>query len=176
MKKTMAKSAFAAVLAMAAGCATGEDFVPPPAKPMTVIRNEPQKPAQGVNARPVAIKPVAPVANETSNRRAKNRDGKQPVPPAAVRKVAIVVQNHAAPGAEIPFMALTDALMAKLSGCGLQVIDPYNEIGVNLNRTAAGEKMPEVSAMGIARRLKADGAITASVVEFLHKKRGDRRG
>ena len=52
------------------------------------------------------------------------------------RKVALVVQNHAAPGANIPFMALTDALTAKLSGCGLQVINPYNAVGVNQNRTA----------------------------------------
>ena len=83
------------------------------------------------------------------------------------RKVALVVQNHAAPGASIPFMALTDALTAKLSGCGLQVINPYNAVGVNQNRTASGEKTPEVSAMELARKLKADGAITASVLEFL---------
>ena len=84
-----------------------------------------------------------------------------------LRKVALVVQNHAAPGANIPFMALTDALTAKLSGCRFQIVNPYNAIGVNLNRTAAGEKMPEVSAIEIARKLKADGAVTASVLEFL---------
>ena len=88
-------------------------------------------------------------------------------PPPTVRKVALVVQNHAAPGANIPFMALTDALTAKLSGRGFQVVNPYNAMGVNLNRTAAGEKMPEVSAMEMARKLKADGAVTASVLEFL---------
>lgn len=84
----------------------------------------------------------------------------------APRKVALIVQNHAAPGASIPFMALTDALTAKLSGCGLQVVNPYNSVGVNQNRTASGERTPGVSAMELARQLKADGAITASVLEF----------
>ena len=37
------------------------------------------------------------------------------------RKVALVVQNHAALGANIPIIALSDALTAKLSGRGLQV-------------------------------------------------------
>lgn len=83
------------------------------------------------------------------------------------RKVALVVQNHAAPGAAVPFMALTDALTAKLAGCGLQVINPYNSVGVSQNRAVTGEKTPEVSAMELARQLKSDGAITASVVEFL---------
>lgn len=166
MNKTIAKSLFAGMLVMVAGCVTGEDFVPPPPKPLTVIHTEPQKQTSESNAKPDASV-VAPVVDEAPKRRAKGRDKKQPVSSATVRKVALVVQNHAAPGAEIPFMALTDALTAKLSGCGLQVINPYNAIGVNLNRTAAGEKMPEVSAMEIARKLKADGAITASVLEFL---------
>ena len=82
-------------------------------------------------------------------------------------KVVLVVQNHAGQGASIPFMALTDALTAKLSGRGFQVMNPYNSVGVNQNRTAAGEKTPEVPTMELARQLKADGAITASVVEFL---------
>lgn len=82
------------------------------------------------------------------------------------RKVALVVQNHA-PGAGIPFMALTDALTAKLSGRGFQVINPYNSVGVNQNRSVIGEKTPEVSAMELARSLRADGAITASIMEFL---------
>ena len=166
MDKTIAKSLFAGMLAMSAGCVTGEDFVPPPPKPLTVIRTEPQKPTSESNAK-LDANVVAPVVDKAPKRSSKGRDKKQPVPPATVRKVALVVQNHAAPGAEIPLMALTDALTAKLSGCGLQVINPYNAIGVNLNRTAAGEKMPEVSAMEIARKLKADGAITASVLEFL---------
>lgn len=83
------------------------------------------------------------------------------------RKVALIVQNHAGQGASIPFMALTDALTATLSGRGFQVVNPYNSVGVNQNRTAAGEKTPEVPAMELARQLKAEGAITASVVEFL---------
>jgi len=82
------------------------------------------------------------------------------------RKVALVVQNHAALGANIPIIALSDALTAKLSGRGLQVVNPYNSVGVNQNRSAFGEKTPEVSAMELARKLKADGAITASVLEF----------
>lgn len=83
------------------------------------------------------------------------------------RKVALIVQNHAGQGASIPFLALTDALTATLSGRGFQVVNPYNSVGVNQNRTAAGEKTPEVPAMELARQLKAEGAITASVVEFL---------
>lgn len=165
MDKAIAKSLFVGMLAMSAGCATGEAFVPPPPKPLTVIHTESQKTTTESDAKPLATRTVATA--EAPKRSAKAREKKQPVSPAAVRKVALVVQNHADPGAGIPFMALTDALMAKLSGCGLQVINPYNAIGVNLNRTAAGEKMPEVSAMEIARKLKADGAITASVLEFL---------
>ena len=84
----------------------------------------------------------------------------------ALRKVALVVQNHAAPGSGIPVMALTDALTAQLSGRGLQVINPYNSIGVNQNRDMFGEKTPYVSAMALARQLRAHGAITASIVEF----------
>lgn len=87
--------------------------------------------------------------------------------PHEVRKVVLVVQNHTARGATIPFMALTDALTAKLSGCGLQVINPYNSVGIDQNRTSSGEKTPAVSAMELARQLKADGAVTASVLEFL---------
>ena len=83
------------------------------------------------------------------------------------RKVALIVQNHAAPEAHIPMMALTDALTAKLSNNGFEVVNPYNAVGMNQNRNAFGEKTPEVSAMELARQLKADGAITASIVEFL---------
>lgn len=89
-----------------------------------------------------------------------------PPPSTQVRRVALVVQNHAH-GAGIPFMALTDALTAKLAGCGLQVVNPYNSVGVNQNRDARGEKTPQASAMDLARQLHADGAITASVIEFL---------
>ena len=94
-----------------------------------------------------------------------------PVPPMVPERtplrVALIVQNHAARGAEIPFAALTDALAAKLSGCGFQVVNPYNSYGENLNRNAQGEPLPETSAMAVARQLGADGAVTASVLEFL---------
>ena len=88
------------------------------------------------------------------------------LPPARARRVALVVQNHA-PGASIPMMALTDALTAQLSGMGYEVINPYNSLGVNQNRDVRGEKTPPVSALELARGLNADGAITASVIEFL---------
>ena len=86
-------------------------------------------------------------------------------PPA--RKVALIVQNHAAPGVGIPMMALTDALTAKLSGRGFQVINPYNALGVDQNRSVYGENTPETSALELARQLGADGVVTASVLEFL---------
>ena len=88
-------------------------------------------------------------------------------PPASAHKVALIVQNHCAPGAGIPMMALTDALTARLSGKGLQVINPYNAVGENENRTVAGEKLPKMSAIELAQGLEADGVITASVIEFL---------
>lgn len=109
----------------------------------------------GVTAAAQSQKVTVTVENET------------PVSPAQVRRVALVVQNHAAPGAAIPMMALTDALTAKLSNCGFEVVNPYNAVGVNQNRNVVGEKTPNVSTMQLARKLKADGAITASVIEFL---------
>ena len=85
---------------------------------------------------------------------------------AGSHTVVLVVQNHAPLGVTIPMMALSDALTAKLSDHGFQVINPYNSVGVNQNRNVLGEKTPEVSAMELARKLKADGAIMASVLEF----------
>lgn len=82
-------------------------------------------------------------------------------------KVALIVQNHAAPGARIPVAALTDALTSRLSGKGFQVINPYNAVGENENRTIAGELLPKMSAIELAQGLGAEGAITASVIEFL---------
>lgn len=82
-------------------------------------------------------------------------------------KVALIVQNHAAPGARIPMAALMDALTAKLSGKGFQVINPYNAVGENENRTVVGEALPKASAIELAQGLGADGAVTASVIEFL---------
>ena len=82
-------------------------------------------------------------------------------------KAVLIVQNHVPDrDVSVALMALTDEFAAKLSGTELQVINPHNSVGVNQNRDARGEKMPEVSAMELARRLKADGAITASVVDF----------
>lgn len=86
---------------------------------------------------------------------------------AKSRKVALIVQNHAGIDAKIPILALSDALTAKLSGRGFQVINPYNAVGDNQNRTMAGEKTPEVSAHDLARQLGAEGIVTASATEFL---------
>ena len=72
-------------------------------------------------------------------------------------KVALIVQNHASPGSSIPMMALTDALTANLSGYGVRVINPYNAVGSNKNRTVLGEKTPGVSALSLARKLESDG-------------------
>lgn len=85
----------------------------------------------------------------------------------APHTVALIVQNHAAPGSGIPMMALTDALTARLSGRGFQVVNPYNVLGENENRTVAGEALPKVSAIRLAQGLGAEGAITASVIDFL---------
>lgn len=83
------------------------------------------------------------------------------------RKVVLVVQNHVPDkDVSIAFLALTDELTANLSGSDLQVINPYNSVGINQNRDSRGEKMPEVSAVELARRFNAEGMITASVVEF----------
>lgn len=89
------------------------------------------------------------------------------VPSVQQHKVALIVQNHAAPGARIPMAALTDALTARLSGKGFQVINPYNAVGENENRTVVGEALPKVSAIELAQGLGAEGAVTASVIEFL---------
>lgn len=88
------------------------------------------------------------------------------------RKIALIVQNHAAPGGQIPMVALTDALTAKFSGRGFRVINPYNAYGKNLNRTVVGEKLPETAAIEIAKKLKADGAVMASVLELLDSTSG----
>lgn len=81
-------------------------------------------------------------------------------------KVALIVQNYADNGARIPISALTDALTAKISGPVFQVINPYNVFGINQNRTVLGEKTPAVSATGLAKKLNADGLITATIEEF----------
>lgn len=88
--------------------------------------------------------------------------------PMVHRRVALVVQDHADRNIvkDIPKLALSDALAAKLSGRGLQVINPYNAYGVNQNRSVAGEALPRTSVIELSRRLGAEGIVTASVIEF----------
>ena len=95
-------------------------------------------------------------------------DGTKPVPPATPRKVALIVRpDDDESGERVPLQALTEALTAKLAGCGLLVINPNNSIGMIQNRNACGEKASDVSALERAKQLKADGAITASISGFL---------
>lgn len=89
------------------------------------------------------------------------------------KTVVLIVQNHSTPGSRIPMGALTDALTAKFSSENFQVINPYNAVGENENRTIVGEMLPKMSAMELARGLGAQGAITASVIEFLDTTIGD---
>jgi hypothetical protein len=94
-----------------------------------------------------------------------------PPPPVAApvvpKKVALVVQNHCVPLAGIPMEALTDALSAKLTRGALRIVNPHNVIGMTQNTTAAGEEIPAISAVDLAREVGADGIVTASVTEFL---------
>ena len=85
---------------------------------------------------------------------------------AAQRKVALVVQNHTSDAPTLPMAAFADTLSSRLSGDVLRVVNPHNVIGVNQNRTAKGEIMPEASAQEIARMTGADGVVTASIQEF----------
>lgn len=85
---------------------------------------------------------------------------------AQARSVALIVQNHCAPIRGVPMAAFADHLTARLSGNGLTVINPSNVFGTDQNRTAAGDELPTVSAMELAKLAKADGAVTASVLEF----------
>jgi len=85
---------------------------------------------------------------------------------AAPRRVALVVQNHTSDAPTLPMAAFADTLTARLSGKTLRVVNPHNVIGVNQNRTAVGEAMPETSAQEIGRMLGAEGVVTASIQEF----------
>ena len=85
---------------------------------------------------------------------------------AAPRKVALVVQNHTSDAPTLPMAAFADTLTARLSGNAFRVVNPHNVIGVNQNRTAQGEAMPEASAQEIGRMTGAEGVITASIQEF----------
>ena len=85
---------------------------------------------------------------------------------AAPRRVALVVQNHTSDAPTLPMAAFADTLTSRLSGRTLRVVNPHNVIGVNQNRTARGEEMPEASAQEIGRMTGADGVVTASIQEF----------
>ena len=85
---------------------------------------------------------------------------------AAPRRVALVVQDHTAGKFPVPVEALADTFAARLSGAGLSVVNPANNVGVAQNRTLEGEAMPEASAVELANELRAEGVITASVQSF----------
>lgn len=85
---------------------------------------------------------------------------------AAPRRVALVVQNHTSDAPTLPMAAFADTLTSRLSGKTFRVVNPHNVIGVNQNRSAKGEVMPDASAQEIGRMLNADGVITASIQEF----------
>ncbi len=83
-----------------------------------------------------------------------------PPPPAPTkilqpRTVALLVQSRD-PGLHFPKAALSDALASKLSGRGFKVVNPYN----------SGEMPSKVSALELARTLRTEGVITASVLDF----------
>ena len=85
---------------------------------------------------------------------------------AEPRRVALVVQNHTSDAPTLPMAAFADTLTSRLSGKTFRVVNPHNVIGVDQNRTAKGEAMPEASAQEIGRMLNADGVVTASIQEF----------
>lgn len=86
---------------------------------------------------------------------------------AAQYEVALVVQNHTSNTPVLPISQIADTLSKALSAGGVfSVILPENSIGVNQNRTAAGEQMPQKSAVEIGRTLGADGVVTASIQEL----------
>ena len=85
---------------------------------------------------------------------------------AAPRRVALVVQNHTSDAPTLPMAAFADTLASRLSGSTIRIVNPHNVIGVNQNRSATGEAMPEASAQEIGRMLGADGVVTAAIQEF----------
>ena len=85
---------------------------------------------------------------------------------AAPHKVALVVQNHTSDAPTLPMAAFADTLTSRLSGKTFRVVNPHNVIGVDQNRTAKGEIMPEASAQEIGRMTGAEGVVTASIQEF----------
>jgi len=85
---------------------------------------------------------------------------------AVPHRVALVVQNHTSDAPTLPMAAFADTLTSRLSGKTFSVVNPHNVFGVNQNRTAVGEIMPEVSAQEIGRMTGAEGVVTASIQEF----------
>jgi len=85
---------------------------------------------------------------------------------AEPRRVALVVQNHTSDAPTLPMTAFADTLTSRLSGKTFRVVNPHNVIGVDQNRTAKGELMPDASAQEIGRMLDAEGVVTASIQEF----------
>lgn len=85
---------------------------------------------------------------------------------AAPHRVVLVVQNHCLGDTCPPMSAFADTLAAELSGDQFRIVNPDNVIGVNQNRSSAGEKRPDMSAVELARTLDAEGVITASVQEL----------
>ena len=102
-----------------------------------------------------------------SNEGGAARKPKRPKP--SFRRVVLVVQNHTSDAPVLPMAAIADSFTATLSAGNIRVINPHNVIGVNQNRTAQGESMPEASALRLAQMLGADGVITASILEFTGK-------
>ena len=82
------------------------------------------------------------------------------------RNVVLVVQNHT-DASSIVSTEIADTLTASLSGRGFNLINPANSFGVVQNRTKYGERLPDISAIELARELRADGAITAAVQEYV---------
>ena len=107
-------------------------------------------------------------AVEKTDENQSTTNDKPPVPVCepSPRKVALVVQNHTSDAPTLPMAAFADTLTARLSGNTLRIVNPHNVIGVNQNRTAKGEVMPEASVQEIGRMLGADGVVTASIQEF----------
>lgn len=106
----------------------------------------------------VALKDdMAPVTSKAADRHVASK---------APYRIALVVQNHTSDMSNLPLAAFADTLTARLSGKTFHVVNPHNVIGVNQNRTAAGETMPEGSVREVGRMLNADGVVTASIQEF----------
>lgn len=83
-----------------------------------------------------------------------------------MRNVVLVVQNHT-DASSIVSTEIADTLTASLAGRGFNLINPYNSFGAGQNRTKYGERIPDLSVIELARELRADGAMTAAVQEYV---------